>query len=44
MLATILKSKIVKLTTIRIMDAFVEMKKYFSNDILRISNIERTIN
>jgi hypothetical protein len=26
------------------MDAFVEMKKYFSNDILRISNIERTIN
>jgi hypothetical protein len=44
MLATILKSKIATLTTIRIMDAFVEMKKYFSNDILRISNIERTIN
>ena len=37
MLATILKSKIATRTTIRIMDAFVEMKKYFSNS-------ERTIN
>lgn len=43
MLATILKSKIATATTIRIMDAFVEMKKYFSNDILRISNIEKNV-
>lgn len=43
MLATILKSKIATVTTIRIMDAFVEMKRYFSNDILRVSNIETKI-
>lgn len=34
MLATILKTKIAIETTIRIMDAFVEMKKYFSNNLL----------
>ena len=43
MLATIIKSRIATATTIRIMDAFVEMKKFFSNDILRISNIEKNI-
>lgn len=43
MLATILKSKIATVTTIRIMDAFVGMKKYFSNDISRISNVEKNI-
>ncbi len=34
MLATILKTKIAIETTIRVMDAFVEMKKYFSNNLL----------
>ena len=34
MLATILKTKIAIETTIRIMDACVEMKKYFSNNLL----------
>ncbi len=43
MLATIIKSKVATATTIRIMDAFVEMKKFFSNDILRISNIEKNL-
>ena len=43
MLATILKSKIATETTIRIMDAFVQMKKYFTDDIYRISNIEKNI-
>ena len=43
MLATILKSKIATETTIRIMDAFVDMKKFFSNDILRISNVEKNL-
>ena len=43
MLATILKSKIATETTIRIMDAFVEMKKYFLNDISRTSNIGKSI-
>ena len=43
MLATIIKSRIATATTIRIMDAFVEMKKFFSNDIIRISNIEKNI-
>jgi len=43
MLATILKSKIAAETTIRIMDAFVEMKKFFLNDNLRLSNIETKV-
>ena len=37
MLATILKTKIAIETTIRVMDAFVEMKKYFSNNLLQES-------
>ena len=43
MLATVLKSKIAVETTIRIMDAFVEMKKFFLNDNLRLSNIETKV-
>ena len=47
MLATILKSKIATATTIRIMDAFVEMKMYFSIDINnnenRLSNVETKV-
>ncbi len=47
MLATILKSKIATATTIRIMDAFVEMKRYFSIDINnnenRLSNVETKV-
>ncbi len=43
MLATILKSKIAAATTIRIMDAFVIMKKYFTDDIYRITNIEKNL-
>lgn len=43
MLATILKSKIATEITIRIMDAFVEMKKFFLNDNLRLSNIETKV-
>ena len=46
MLATILKSKIATVTTIRIMDAFVEMKRYFSCDINnenRLSNVETKV-
>ncbi len=43
MLATILKSKVAMETTIRIMDAFVEMKKIFLNDNLRLSNVEAKI-
>ena len=43
MLATILKSKVAMETTIRIMDAFVEMKKFFLNDNLRLSNVEAKI-
>ena len=43
MLATILKSKIATETTIRIMDAFVEMKKYFSNNLLEQKYINNLV-
>ena len=34
MLATILKSKVATQVSIRIMDAFVAMRKYISNDLM----------
>ena len=43
MLATILKSKIATVTTIRIMDAFVEMKKYFSNNLIEQKYINNLV-
>ena len=43
MLATILKSKIAVETTIRIMDAFVLMKKYISNDLLEQKYINNQV-
>ena len=43
MLATVLKSKVAAEISVNIMHAFVKMKKYFLNDILRISNIETKI-
>ena len=43
MLATILKSKIATVTTIRIMDAFVLMKKYISNDLLEQKYINNQV-
>ncbi len=42
MLATILKSKVATQVSIRIMDAFVAMKKYISNNLIEqkfINNI-----
>ena len=38
MLATILKSKVAIQVSIRIMDAFVAMRKYISNDLIEHSN------
>ena len=43
MLATVLRTKVAEEISIRIMDAFVSMKKYISNDLNRISNIEKNI-
>ena len=43
MLATILKSKIATQVSIKIMDAFVSLKKYVNNYEYRISNIETKI-
>lgn len=43
MLATILKSKIATETTIRIMDAFVLMKKYISTDLLEQKYINNQV-
>ena len=39
MLATILKSKVAIQVSIRIMDAFVEMRKYISNDLIEHSKM-----
>ena len=39
MLATILKSKVATQVSIRIMDAFVEMRKYISNDLMDYSKM-----
>ena len=43
MLATILKSKIAIDVTIGIMDAFVAMRHYIGNDLMRLSNIESKV-
>jgi hypothetical protein len=43
MLATILKSKIATATTIRIMDAFVVMKKYISSNLLEQKYINNLV-
>ena len=43
MLSDILHTDAAINTSIMIIDAFVAMKKYISNDILRISNIETKI-
>ena len=39
MLATILKSKIATQASIRIMDAFVAMRKYISSDLIEHSKM-----
>ena len=38
MLSTILKSKVATRTSIAIMDAFVAMRKYISNDLIKLNN------
>ena len=43
MLATILKSKIATRVSIKIMDAFVAMRKYIGNSEYRLSNVESKI-
>ena len=43
MLATILKSKVATEVSIRIMDAFVAMKKYISNDLLEQKYINNQV-
>ncbi len=43
MLATILKSKIATEVSISIMDAFVSMRRYISNNEYRLSNIETKV-
>ena len=43
MLSTILKTKIATETTIKIMDAFVLMRKYISNNLLEKNNINNML-
>ena len=43
MLATVLRTKIAEEVSIRIMDAFVAMKKYIGNNENRLSNLETKV-